>query len=98
MRFFKLCGSLSSQKAKQLITHTMQVYGGSRIITPLIFNPMYIIHTVVPLYINKSIAIRTKTILNLTTAFGKCDLPSTDYFLAESLGEIKVNIQCLRPS
>jgi len=78
--------------------HTVQVCGGFRIITPLIFNPVYIAHTVVSLYINKSIVIRTKTLLDLTTAFGNCELPSIDCFLAESLGEIKVKVQCLRPS
>jgi len=85
LRFLKLCGSLSSQKGK-ITYHTMQSCGGFRIIISLIFNPVYITHTVVSMYINQSIVIRTQIILYLTTVFGKCDLRSTDYLLAELLG------------
>jgi hypothetical protein len=58
--------------------HTMQACGGFRIIISLIFNPVHIIHTVVTIYINQSIVIRTQIILYLTITFGKCDLRSTD--------------------
>jgi hypothetical protein len=64
----------------------MQACGGFRIIAPLILNPVYIIHTVASMYINQSIVIRAQTILYLTTAFGTCDLRSTDYLLAELPG------------
>lgn len=97
LRFLKLCGSLSSQKGK-ITDHNMQACRGFLIIISLIFNPVYIIHAVVSMYINQSIVIRTQIILYLTTAFGKCDQRSTNYFLAEPLGQIKVNVQCLRPS
>jgi hypothetical protein len=83
--FFKLCGSLSSQKAKTT-DYTMQAYGRFRIIISLIFNPVCIIHTVGSIYINQSTVIGNQIILYLTTEFGKCDLPSTNYLLAESLG------------